>query len=78
MAVVDAEPLRESARRIVMRIHLAQGNTVEAIQEHHRYRRLLRTEFGVEPSAEIAEMLAVCYRQPGQPSDARVPLSVPV
>ena len=64
MAVVDSEPLRESARRIVMRIHLAQGNTVEAIQEHHRYRRLLLSEFGVEPSAEIVELLAACYRQP--------------
>lgn len=59
MAVVDAEPLRESARRIVMRIHLAQGNTVEAIREHDRYRRLLRTEFGVEPSTEMTKLLPV-------------------
>ena len=62
-AVVDAEPLRESARRIVMRVHLAQGNIAEAIQEHHRYRRLLQSEFGVEPSDEMDELLAGCYRR---------------
>ena len=63
MAVVDAEPLRESARRIVMRVHLAQGNIAEAIQEHHRYRRLLQSEFGVEPSDEMDALLSGCYRR---------------
>ena len=63
LAVVDAEPLRESARRIVMRIHLAQGNAVEAIQEHHRYQRLLRCEFDVDPSAEMDELLSTCCRK---------------
>jgi DNA-binding SARP family transcriptional activator len=63
LAVVRTEPLRESARRIVMRAHLAQGNTVDAIQEHHRYRRLLRSEFGVDPSAEMEELLSVCFRR---------------
>ena len=62
LAVVRTEPLRESARRIVMRAHLAQGNTVEAIQEHHHYRRLLRSEFGVDPSAEMDELLSGCFR----------------
>lgn len=60
LAVVDAEPLRESARRIVMRAHLAQGNTVDAIREHDRFRRLLRTEFGLEPSRQMTEMLCHC------------------
>jgi DNA-binding SARP family transcriptional activator len=68
MAVVDAEPLRESARRIVMRVHLTQGNTVEAIREHHRYRRLLLTEFGVEPSTEMAELLPKGYQRQLAPS----------
>ena len=62
LAVVRTEPLRESARRIVMRAHLAQGNKVEAIQEHHRYRRLLRSDFGVDPSAEMDELLSMCFR----------------
>ena len=57
-----------------MRIHLAQGNTVGAIQEHHRYRRLLRSEFGVEPSADMTELLAVSYRHPAPKGDASVPV----
>jgi DNA-binding SARP family transcriptional activator len=60
-SVVQAEPLRESARRIVMRVHLAQGNAVDAIHEHQRYRQLLQSEFSVEPSAEMDELLAACY-----------------
>jgi DNA-binding SARP family transcriptional activator len=64
MAVVGAEPLRESSRRIVMRVHLAQGNIVEAIREHHRYQLLLQSEFGVDPSAEMTDLLSGCYRQP--------------
>jgi DNA-binding SARP family transcriptional activator len=62
LAVVQTEPLRESARRIVIRAHLLQGNAVEAMRERHRYRLLLRSEFGVEPSAEMDELLSVCYR----------------
>ena len=63
LAVVQAEPLRESGRRIVMRAHLAQGNAVEAIQEHHRYRALLRHEFGVDPSPELNDLLTTCYHR---------------
>jgi DNA-binding SARP family transcriptional activator len=61
-AVVQTEPLRESARRIAMRVHLAEGNRAEAIREHRRYRQLLRFEFGVEPSAAMEELLSACYR----------------
>jgi DNA-binding SARP family transcriptional activator len=73
-AVVETEPLRESARRIVMRGHMAQGNTIEAIQEHRRYRRLVRSEFGVDPSAAMEELLSACYRQQCRLSDDAVAL----
>jgi DNA-binding SARP family transcriptional activator len=56
-AVVEEEPLRESARRIMMRIHLAQGNNVQAVREYRRYRDLLRAEFDVAPSAGIEDLL---------------------
>ena len=54
-AVVAAEPLRESSRRIMMQIHLSQGNSVEAIREFRRYRDLLQEEFGVGPSPSIEQ-----------------------
>jgi DNA-binding SARP family transcriptional activator len=56
-AVVQVEPLRESSRRIVMLIHLAQGNNVEAIREYVRYRELLRAEFGADPSPIIERLV---------------------
>ncbi|WP_194825052.1 BTAD domain-containing putative transcriptional regulator [Nocardia sp. XZ_19_231] len=56
-AVVRAEPLRESARRILMQIHLAQGNSVEAIHEYRRFRDLLRDEIGMDPSPCIERLL---------------------
>ncbi|MEW1740018.1 BTAD domain-containing putative transcriptional regulator [Nocardia beijingensis] len=56
-AVVAAEPLRESSRRILMRIHLTQGNKIDALREYQRYRDLLWAEFDTEPSAEFGELL---------------------
>ncbi|MFI9414692.1 AfsR/SARP family transcriptional regulator [Nocardia gamkensis] len=56
-AVVAAEPLRESSRRILMRIHLEQGNKIDALREYQRYRGLLSAEFGTEPSPECDELL---------------------
>jgi DNA-binding SARP family transcriptional activator len=63
LAVVQAEPLRESARRIVMRVHIGQGNTVDAIHEYQSYRRLLQAEFGVEPSPDMDQLIAACYHR---------------
>lgn len=56
-AVAAAEPLRESSRRILMRIHLAQGNKIDALREYQRYRDVLRAEFGAQPSPEIDDLL---------------------
>jgi DNA-binding SARP family transcriptional activator len=56
-AAERSEPLRESVRRLVMRAHLAQGNVAEAIRSFRQYRTLLDTEFGIEPSQVIRELL---------------------
>jgi DNA-binding SARP family transcriptional activator len=47
---VRAEPLRESAHRLVVRIHLAEGNVVEAVRAYEFFRTLLQDELGVSPS----------------------------
>ncbi|MEU2037022.1 AfsR/SARP family transcriptional regulator [Nocardia niwae] len=56
-AVVQQEPLRESSRRIVIQIHLAQGNEADAIREYRRYRDLLGAEFGAVPSSRMDDLL---------------------
>ena len=39
------------------RVHLAEGNQTEAIREYERYRRLLQAELGLEPSAQLRELI---------------------
>jgi DNA-binding SARP family transcriptional activator len=57
LTAVQAEPLRESARRLLVRVQIAQGNHVEAIRSYREYAALLKTEFGVAPSAAIERLL---------------------
>lgn len=51
------EPLRESARRTVVAIHMAEHNMVEALRHFEEFRALLDAELGLRPSEEFAAML---------------------
>jgi DNA-binding SARP family transcriptional activator len=51
------EPLRESANRMIIAIHLAEANAAEALRHYQFFRDLLRTELGLEPSARLTAML---------------------
>lgn len=53
MAAIAAEPLRDSAYRLLLRAHVSEGNRSEAIREFHMYRDLLRRELGVDPAPEV-------------------------
>jgi DNA-binding SARP family transcriptional activator len=57
LAAVAGEPLRESAHRILIRVHLAEGNACEAIRQYRFCARLLRERLGLEPSAQLAELV---------------------
>ena len=56
LVAVAAEPLRESAQRAVIAVHLAEGNLIEAIQQYDWYRRILRNELGAKPSRMVLEL----------------------
>ncbi|MFK0103774.1 BTAD domain-containing putative transcriptional regulator [Streptomyces sp. NPDC091217] len=56
-AAVRGDPLRESARRAVILVHLAEGNLVEAHREYQRFRTLLVGELGVEPSGRLTGLV---------------------
>jgi DNA-binding SARP family transcriptional activator len=53
LAAVAADPLRESAHRAVIRVHVEEGNVGEAIRQYRVFRRLLRDELGLEPSERM-------------------------
>ncbi|HEY8828234.1 MAG TPA: bacterial transcriptional activator domain-containing protein [Jatrophihabitantaceae bacterium] len=54
---VAGEPLRESAHRALVRVHLADGNAGEAIRQFRLCRRLLRDQLGIEPSERMYELV---------------------
>jgi DNA-binding SARP family transcriptional activator len=59
MAAIKAEPLRESAHAALIRVHLAESNQSEALRQFERYRSLLRSELGIEPTARISELIDI-------------------
>lgn len=63
LAALAAEPLRESAHRVLIRAHLAEGNRFEALRQFERYRDLMRSELGLAPSVEIAGLVRAHLRR---------------
>ena len=57
-AAVREEPLRESAHRVVIGVHLAEGNVSEARRAYEQFRELLRDELGVAPTAEMTRLIS--------------------
>ena len=55
---VRAEPLRESAHRTVVRVHLREGNLVEAFRAYDMFREMLWDELGVHPSELMTQLLS--------------------
>jgi DNA-binding SARP family transcriptional activator len=51
MAAIACEPLRESAHRAVVEVHLAEGNTAEALRQYELCRELLECQLGLAPTA---------------------------
>lgn len=56
-AAVVAEPLRESAHRAVVRVHLVEGNVAEALRAYDAFRTLLAEELGVAPSTQMDRLI---------------------
>ena len=64
---VGVEPLRESAQRVLIEAHLAEGNFVEARRIYMAYHEMLAAELGVSPSVELADIVS-CHRKMCAPS----------
>jgi len=57
-AAIRGEPLRETSHAALIRIFLAEGNQVEAIDQFERYRDLLYRELGLEPTENICTLVS--------------------
>ena len=57
LAAVAAEPLRESAHRLVVGAHISEGNLYEAYRQYRRYAALLQAELGLAPSVAMESLV---------------------
>lgn len=62
LGAVVVEPLRESAHRRVIDVHLREGNVVEALRQYRSYERMLREELSLEPSLDLRARVAPLMR----------------
>jgi DNA-binding SARP family transcriptional activator len=67
ISAVSADPLRESANRVLIEAHLAEGNLIEARRAYDRYGEIVGRELGVQPGEELRNLLRDGYsrRDPG-------------
>jgi DNA-binding SARP family transcriptional activator len=70
LAAVAEESLRESAQRVLIAAHLAEGNVGEALQQYWSFHGLLARELGLSPSRQLEELVAP-YRRHRRASAAR-------
>ncbi|MGY1650304.1 AfsR/SARP family transcriptional regulator [Geodermatophilus sp. SYSU D01119] len=69
-AAVRDEPLRESAHRVVVGVHLAEGNVAEAVRAYEFFRAMLADELGVAPTEQMTRLVqhvprVRCTARPG-------------
>jgi DNA-binding SARP family transcriptional activator len=57
LASISSEPYRESAHRLLVRIHLAEGNGSEALRAYRVYCRIVEDELGIRPSRQMEELI---------------------
>jgi len=76
MKVLQIDPLREEIHREVMRIHLAKGERVTAIQQYQVCQRYLAEELGIQPMEETQQLFRQILDgstvEPKQPSPGSV------
>lgn len=63
LAAVEAEPFRESAQRLLVRLHLIEGNRAAALRSYLAFRELVEQELGIEPSDLMDDLVAGLERR---------------
>jgi DNA-binding SARP family transcriptional activator len=57
LVAIAADPLRESAHRVLIKAYVAEGNSGAGVRQYHDYCRRAG-ELGLEPSPQIRELVA--------------------
>ncbi|MEU1547062.1 BTAD domain-containing putative transcriptional regulator [Nocardia sp. NPDC005745] len=64
LEAIRVEPLRESAYRTLIWIHLCEDNVAEALRVFTAFRRTLHDELGIEPSPRLQALIFSRLRRP--------------
>jgi DNA-binding SARP family transcriptional activator len=59
LSAVYSDPLRESAHRVLIEAHLAEGNVADARRQFERFRHLLWESMGIMPSSDLCHLVGV-------------------
>jgi DNA-binding SARP family transcriptional activator len=57
LAAVRDEPLRESAHRVLIGVHLAEGNRAAALHQYRAFALHLREEVGMSPTSRMEQLM---------------------
>lgn len=57
MTAIQIDPLRESAHRALILVHLSEGNCVEALRTYDEYVRLVDHELGIGPTLGMTKLV---------------------
>ncbi|TRO56199.1 bacterial transcriptional activator domain-containing protein, partial [Streptomyces sp. IB201691-2A2] len=57
LAATAVDPIRETPHRILVEVHLAEGNVASAIKRYRDYRRFLQRELRVAPSPQMTQLV---------------------
>jgi DNA-binding SARP family transcriptional activator len=71
LAAVAIEPLRESAHRALVALHLAEGNAAEALRQYRLFAQLLRSRLDLAPSPLMEELVSELNRRRERFASAR-------
>lgn len=74
MVATRAEPLRESAHRLLVRAHLAEGNVSEALRQYRSYVQLVNEALGINPTRDFRDLVAPFVA--GSHASARGPAAI--
>jgi DNA-binding SARP family transcriptional activator len=58
---LNLDPLRESANRILIEIHLRDGNRLDALRQFRKYEQLLRRELDIEPGPTLTALVGSVF-----------------
>lgn len=73
LAAVALDPLRESAHRAVIEVHVSEGNLATALAQHERFRSRLARELRIAPSPQMDALVARLHRTSPAPTRGRSP-----